>query len=145
GAQDAAFDRDVRAPLAALLLGRTSELDRGMVARYRRGGLYHLLVISGLHVVLAAGILLALLRAAGIGGKTRDALLLAGIVVFVLVGGANPPAVRAGLVFGVYLAARLLERPVSALQAIGLSALVLFGVAPTQIWSVGTVLTFAAV
>jgi competence protein ComEC len=145
GARDAAFDRDVRAPLAALLLGRTSELDRGMVARYRRGGLYHLLVISGLHVALAAGILLALLRTAGIGGKTRDALLLAGIVVFVLVGGANPPAVRAGLVFGVYLSARLLERPVSALQAIGLSALVLFGVAPTQIWSVGTVLTFAAV
>src|SRR6202011_4205689 len=106
---------------------------------------YHLLVISGLHVALAAGILLALLRASGIGGKTRDGLLLAGIIVFVLVGGATPPAVRAGLVFGVYLAARLLERPVSALQAIGLSALVLFGVAPAQVWSVGTVLTFAAV
>ena len=27
-----------------------------MVARYRRGGLYHLLVVSGLHVVLAAGL-----------------------------------------------------------------------------------------
>src|SRR5262249_50882960 len=53
---DPAFERDVRGPLAALLLGRTAELDRGMVARYRRGGLYHLLVVSGLHVVLAAGL-----------------------------------------------------------------------------------------
>ena len=57
-----AFDRDVRGPLAALLLGRTSELDRGMVARYRRGGLYHLLVVSGLHVVLAAGLVVFALR-----------------------------------------------------------------------------------
>ncbi|HYB54198.1 MAG TPA: ComEC/Rec2 family competence protein, partial [Thermoanaerobaculia bacterium] len=57
GSRGAEFDRDVRGPLAALLLGRTSEVDRGMVARYRRGGLYHLLVVSGLHVALAAGLL----------------------------------------------------------------------------------------
>jgi competence protein ComEC len=145
GSRGERFDRDVRGPLAALLLGRTADLDRGMVARYRRGGLYHLLVISGLHVALAVGLLLWLLRAAGIGGKRRDSLLLAGVAIFVLLGGANPPAVRAGLVFGVYLASRLLERPVRPLQAIGLSALLLLSAAPREIWSVGTVLTFAAV
>lgn len=145
GARGPVFDRDVRGPLAALLLGRTGELDRGMVARFRRGGLYHVLVVSGLHVALAAGLLLLVLRAAGIAGKRRDVLLLTGIVFFVLVGGANPPAVRAGLVFGVSIAARLLERPIRALQAIGLSALILFLASPREIWSVGTVLTFAAV
>ena len=69
-----AYERDVRGPLAALLLGRTSELDRGMVARYRRGGLYHLLVVSGLHVVLAAGLVgffLALVRGRGQEARRR--------------------------------------------------------------------------
>ncbi len=145
GTRGERFDRDVRGPLCALLLGRTADLDRGMVARYRRGGLYHLLVLSGLHVALAAGLLLALLRAAGIGGKRRDAWLLAGVVVFVLVGGANPPAARAGLVFALALAARLLELPIRSLQAIGLSALFLILAAPSQVWSVGMVLTFSAV
>jgi len=142
---DSTYERDVRGPLAALLLGRTAELDRGMVARYRRGGLYHLLVVSGLHVVLAAGLAGLLLGLLGIEGKGRDALLLATVFLYVLVGGANPPAVRAGLVVGVLLVTRLLERPISGAQAIGLSALILFAAAPAEIFSIGTVLTFAAV
>ena len=139
------FERNVRGPLGALLLGRTSELDRGMVARYRRGGLYHLLVVSGLHVGLAAGLVLGALRLARIGGKRRDAILLAAVFLFVLVGGANAPAVRAGVVVAVFLAARLFERPIGAGQAAGLSAIVLFAADPRQIYSIGTVLTFAAV
>jgi competence protein ComEC len=145
GSRGEAFDRDVRGPLAALLLGRTSELDRGMVANYRRGGLYHLLVVSGLHVVLAAGLVLALLHVLRIESKRRDLALVVAVFVFVLIGGANPPSVRAGVVFGVFLLSRLLERPIAAAQAIGLSALVLFLIAPHQIYSIGTVLTFAAV
>ncbi|MEO8348262.1 MAG: ComEC/Rec2 family competence protein, partial [Acidobacteriota bacterium] len=145
GSRDAAFDRDVRGPLAALLLGRTSELDRGMVARYRRGGLYHLLVVSGMHVGLAAGLVVGALGLARVGGKRRDAILLAAVFLFVLVGGANPPAVRAGVVVAVFLASRLFERPIPPGQAIGLSALVLFVADPKQVYSIGTLLTFAAV
>ncbi|HEY3204176.1 MAG TPA: DNA internalization-related competence protein ComEC/Rec2 [Thermoanaerobaculia bacterium] len=145
GGGSPAFERDVRGPLAALLLGRTSELDRGMVARYRRGGLYHLLVVSGLHVVMAAGLVLFFLRMLGIEGKPRDCLLLLSVSLFVLVGGANPPAVRAGLVVMIFLVTRLLERPITSAQAIGLSAILLFVAAPAEIFSVGTVLTFAAV
>jgi competence protein ComEC len=145
GSRGEQFDRDVRGPLAALMLGRTADLDRGMVARYRRGGLYHMLVVAGLHVALAAGLLLGLLRALGMRGKKRDALLLFGVALFVLIAGGNPPAARAGLVFFVYLGARLLERPVRPLQAIGLSAILILLAAPKEIWSVGTVLTFAAV
>lgn len=145
GSRGAWFDRNVRGPLAALLLGRTSQLDRGMVARYRRGGLYHLLVVSGLHVGLAAGLVVGALALLRVGGKRRDAILFAFVFLFVLVGGANAPAVRAGLVVAVFLAARLLERPIGAGQAAGLSAIVLFAADPRQVYSLGAVLTFAAV
>jgi len=144
-ASDPRFDRDVRGPLAALLLGRTSELDAGMVARYRRGGLYHLLVVSGLHVVLAVSLVLAALTALRVDGKRRDVILLAAVWLFVLCAGANPPAVRAGIVVSILIATRLLERPIGGAQALGLSAIVLFGVSPRELFSVGVVLTFAAV
>jgi competence protein ComEC len=145
GSRGGGFDRNVRGPLAALLLGRISQLDRGMVARYRRGGLYHLLVVSGLHVGLAAGLVLGALALARVGGKRRDAVLLVAVFFFVLIGGANAPAVRAGIVVAVFLAARLFERPIGPGQAAGLSAFALFAVDPKQIYSLGTVLTFAAV
>jgi hypothetical protein len=125
GAADPAFDRDVRGPLSALLLGRIADLERGMVARYRRGGLYHLLVVAGLHVALAGGLVMFALRSLRVRGKPRDAAFLAAIFVFVLVGGGNAPAVRAGTVFGLHRASRLLERPIPNLQALGLSALIL--------------------
>lgn len=144
-AADGPYGRDVRGPLSALLLGRTADLDRGMVASYRRGGVYHLLVVAGLHVALAAGLTLLVLRFARIEGKARDALLLASVVSFVVLAGGNPPAARAGIVFGVFLAARLVERPVGPAQAIGLSALLLFGAAPAQLFAVGSILTFSAV
>src|SRR5262249_30234403 len=85
------------------------------------------------------------LRMAGIRGKVRDAVFLLILVVFVLVGGGHPPAVRAGTVFGLHRAARLLERPIGNLQAIGPSGLPLFGFDPAQGHSIGTILTFAAV
>jgi len=144
GSEDA-VGGGVRGPLAALLLGRTAELDRGLVARFRRGGLYHLLVVSGLHVILAAGLVASALSLLRIEGKRRDAILLAAVALFVLVGGANPPAVRAGLVIAIFLTTRLLERPVTGGQAVGLSAAILFLAAPREIFSVGSVLTFAAV
>ena len=145
GSRGESFERDVRGPLSALLLGRTSELDRGMVARFRRGGLYHMLVVSGLHVALACGLAMFLLRAIGVRGKARDGVFIGILLLFVLVGGGHPPAVRAGVVFGLHRVARLLERPIGNLQAIGLSALVVFGFDPAQAYSIGTVLTFAAV
>jgi competence protein ComEC len=145
GSRGRAFDRDVRGPLSALLLGRTSELERGMVARFRRGGLYHMLVVAGLHVALACGLAMIALRSVGVRGKGRDAVFLAIVFLFVLVGGGHPPAVRAGIVFGIHRAARLLERPITNLQAIGLSGLILFGFDPAQVYSIGAVLTFAAV
>ena len=117
-----------------------------MVARYRRGGLYHLLVVSGLHVVLAAGLVARRAADAPQSAASRATRCCSRpSSLFVLVGGANPPAVRAGLVVAVFLATRLLERPITGAQAIGLSALVLFAALPEQIFSVGTVLTFAAV
>ena len=145
GSPGDSFEREVRGPLCALLLGRTSELDRGMVARFRRGGLYHMLVVSGLHVALSCGLAMFVLRAIGVRGKTRDGVFLCILLLFVLVGGGHPPAVRAGVVFGLHRVARLLERPIGNLQAIGLSAMVLFGFDPAQAYSIGTVLTFAAV
>ena len=134
-------------PLAALLLGRTSELDRGMVARYRRGGLYHLLVVSGLHVVLAAGLVrVRSSRSPGVEGKRRDVVLLlaASSSSFSSEAPIRRPSARVSS-SAIFLVTRLLERPITAAQAIGLSALVLFLAAPAQIFSVGTILTFAAV
>ena len=69
-----------------------------------------MLVIAGLHVALACGLTMLALRTFRIRGKARDSIFLAVLLLFVLVGGGHPPVLRAGTVFGIHRATRLLER-----------------------------------
>jgi competence protein ComEC len=134
----------VRAPIEALLLGRTGELDEGMTDRFRRGGLYHLLVISGLHVALFAGLAALLLSAVGVRGRPAEAAVLAAVVGFAVFSGGRAPAMRAALTIAFLLVSRLIEKPVSLLQAAGVSALVVVAADPAQIFGVGFWLTYCA-
>ncbi|HET9796157.1 MAG TPA: ComEC/Rec2 family competence protein, partial [Thermoanaerobaculia bacterium] len=134
----------VQEPVAALLLGRTGELDREAAARIRQGGFSHVLLASGLQVALFAAILSALLRALRVRRRARDAVLLAGIAAFALVAGAGPSVVRMALTLFVLLLARLRERPVTVFQAIGASALVVLAAEPAELWRFGFWMTYAA-
>ena len=141
----AALPRDtVQAPVAALLLGRAAELDRGEIATLRQGGFAHVLLASGLQVALFAALLAAALRAAGVRRRARDAWVLAGVAGFALLAGGRPSVSRMALTIAFFLAARLVELPVSPYQAIGASALVLLAADPAELWRFGFWTTYGA-
>jgi competence protein ComEC len=136
-------EQTVRGPIEALLLGRTGALDDGTLRDYRRGGMYHLLVISGLHVALVAGAGLLLLGPF-LSDRRRDLAVLLSVAAFAVLAGGRAPVVRAAATIGVLLLARVLERPVSLLQAAGLSAILVVAMNPREIFGVGFLLTYAA-
>lgn len=135
----------VVAPISALLLGRTQDLDEGVVQNFRRGGLYHLLVIAGLHVGLLAAGLFGLLTLLGASRRRKDLILLLAVVAFAFFCGGKAPVVRASVTIAFLLFCRLLEKPVSALQAVGVSAVVVLLADPSELFSVGFFLTYGAV
>lgn len=134
----------VRGPVDALLLGRTEALDRGMTQNFRRGGLSHLLVVSGLHVALLAGGLEILFGAFFRRAKVRHALVLVALVGFAVFAGARAPVLRAAVTLGLLLLSRILEKPVTILQAAGLSALVVLVIRPAELFTAGFFLTYGA-
>jgi competence protein ComEC len=134
----------VKEPIEALLLGRIEALDRGLSQNYRRGGLAHLLVVSGLHVALLAGGLELLLGLVLRRPRLRDALVLAAVLAFSLFAGGRAPVMRAGITLAVLLVARILEKPVTVLQAAGLSALAILAARPADLFTAGFFLTYAA-
>jgi competence protein ComEC len=75
----------------------------------------------------------------------RDVLLLVATFSFAAFTGGRAPVLRAALMIGLYLAARLLGRPTSPAQVFGLSALVLLIADPSHLFDVGFLLTYAAV
>ena len=136
--------RDAIEPIAALLLGRTGDLEIETAETVRQGGFAHVLLATGLQVGLFALFLHGILAAAGIRSHRRDAVLLLGIAIFWAVGGGGPSVSRVALTLGFLLVSRLFELPVSPLQALGLSALVILAADPAQVWRFGFWLTYAA-
>ena len=132
------------AVLKAILLGDRSSLDSGTIDQFRKSGLYHLLVVAGLHVGLLALLLLGLLRLLGLGRSPRDLMLLVALVAYAFVVEQRAPTLRATLMLVIFVAARLLDRGHSALNAIALAALVLLLARPAWLFDTGFQLSFAA-
>jgi len=104
----------------ALVLGDASEVPPRVVRGLRRLGLAHLLAVSGLHVGLAAALALLLARP-----LPRGARLLAGLLavaLYLLLVGPRPSLLRASVMAFLAVAALLLKRPPSTLNAFGVAA-----------------------
>src|SRR5664279_4837939 len=137
--------RGALALLLALVMGETQDLPGATVSAFRDGGVAHIVAISGLQVGLVAALLGWLARRLGASLIARDAFVLVATALFAVFAGGRPPVVRAALMIGLYLFARLLGRPTSATHVLGFAAAVLLAADPSNLFDVGFLLTFAAV
>ena len=130
--------------LKAVLLGDRSSLDSETIESFRKTGLYHLLVIAGLHVGLLALLADWLLRFLRLRERARRLTVLALLVFYAFLVEQRAPTLRATLMIALYLLARLLYRSSSTLNAIGLAALILLLWRPAGLFEAGFQLSFAA-
>lgn len=130
--------------LKATLLGDRSSLDSQTIEDFRRSGLYHLLVISGLHVGLLALLVTVLLRQFPLNEFMRSALVLLFLLGYALLIEQRAATLRATLMIFAYLLARFLYRERSALNAIGIAGLILLVQRPAWLFESGFQLSFSA-
>ena len=132
------------AVLKAVLLGDRSSLDSETIENFRKTGLYHLLVISGLHVGLLALIIGFVLRLAPLSEISRAAVVLALLLIYAVLVEQRAPTLRATLMIAAYLIGRTLYRERSLLNAVGLAALILLVWRPAWLFESGFQLSFSA-
>jgi competence protein ComEC len=133
------------APLAvALLLGDRSGLADDDRLLFERTGTMHVLAISGMHVLLLAAMVHALLRGLGLGPRAAAGATLALALAYVPVAGAGAPVRRAVAVLSFHGLALLRGRPPDAGSALGGALLLLSLTDPAESLSVGSLLSFVA-
>jgi len=130
--------------LKAILLGDRSALDSETIENFRKTGLYHLLVIAGLHVGLLALLAGALLRLFPLGASWRCLLVLVFLILYSFLVEQRAPTLRATLMIAVYLLARLVYGGHSTLNAIGLAGFLLLLFRPAWLFESGFQLSFSA-
>lgn len=138
------FTADASAMINALVFGDGRGIEPELEAGYRLYGIVHLLVVSGMHVAVVFGALYLLLCRIGMVREHVEALFLLLIPIYVLLTGAGPSIVRAGLTAWLYLAGRLIGKgrlPASDLLSFSCVLMVLSD--PLVVFDLGFQLSFA--
>ncbi len=139
------FDTETAGVLQASLLGLRHGLSKSAAGRFREGGTFHVLVISGLHITFIGFLARWLATKFTRRRDAQFAVAAAVIWAYSLMVGAEASVVRAALMFTVATLALTLHRRANTLNSLGGAALALLVWRPAELFDPSFQLTFLAV
>ncbi|MFL6207514.1 MAG: ComEC/Rec2 family competence protein [Pyrinomonadaceae bacterium] len=139
------FSVETAGVLQAALLGNRYGLSRATAERFRAGGTFHVLVISGLHISFVAWLAFTLLRFVTRRRAWQFAATVLLLWAYAVAVGAGASVVRAALMFTLVALAPLVGRRASSLNVLGGVALVLLIWRPDDLFDPSFQLTFMSV
>ncbi|WP_339319316.1 ComEC/Rec2 family competence protein [Paenibacillus sp. FSL R10-2734] len=128
--------------MKGLIIGMQDDLDPDTFKEFSQLGLTHILAISGMHVAVYVGVLLFLFRRLRMTKETALTVTLVLVPVYVLLSGAGPSIVRAGLMSMIALLAARVGMLKDGLNILAASALVMLIWNPYMLLSVSFQLSF---
>lgn len=139
----------------ALITGERGAISAETNAAYRDSGLFHILSISGLHMVIMAGsvfyatrLFLALIPPIALRADIKKWAAVCGslgAVGYLLISGGSYATVRAAITILIMFAAILVDRPAISLRNVALAALAILLIFPESLLDIGFQMSFAAV
>lgn len=131
--------------LSAMVLGDKSLMDQGIKELYAGAGISHILAVSGLHISVIGMGLFRFLRKRRIGYLLSAAASGTGVLLFCIVSGMSVSAVRAGIMFGIFLGANVCGRKYDSFCALAAAAIISVGCNPYLLWNAGFLFSYGAV
>jgi len=136
---------DEAAVVRGMVLGDRSLIPEDLDTAFQRSGITHVLAISGQHVAVLAAMIYFVLRALAVPVMVRSPVTLALIWLYIVVAGAPPSALRAGVVATFVLAAPIFNRQLAPLHFMTTMLVAVLAYNPLLIYSTGFQLSVAAV
>jgi len=131
--------------LQTMTLGWKTALTDEIEQPFMESGTMHIFAVSGLHIALIAGILLAVLRLLRIPGSVCGMLVIPMLWFYTAATGWQASAIRASIMMTVILGGWSLRRPPNLLNSLAAAALVILAVEPCQLFHASFQLSFAVV
>ena len=129
----------------AMLLGWRGAITDDLSAPFLRSGTMHVFAISGLHVMLIAGILTGGLRVLRLSRAGSGLLVLPLLWFYAGITGWQPSAVRATVMMSVIIGGWALRRPSDLLNSLAGAAFLILLWDPRQLFQAGFQLSFGVV
>jgi competence protein ComEC len=139
------FSPEASGVLDAALLGNRHNLSKSTVERFREGGTFHVLVISGLHISFIGGLVVLLARRFTRRRGLQFVISNAVVWGYSIAVGAETSVVRAALMFTIVSFGGVLFRSPGALNALGAAGLIILVNKPSDLFDPSLQLTFLSV
>jgi len=130
--------------ISSMLLGEKALLSDETRKLYRRGGISHILAISGLHVSLIGMALYGMLRKTVLGRNGAIPVACAGVILYGTFVEAGTSTKRAVIMFLLLLLATALGRTYDTLSAMSVSVIVILLGSPGALYTASFQLSFGA-
>jgi ComEC/Rec2-related protein len=131
--------------LCAMALGMRTGLSGEVAVPFMRSGTMHVFAISGLHVALVAGILMAVLRLVRVPRTACSLVVIPLLWGYTAATGWQASSVRATVMMSLVLGGWLLQRPTDLLNSLAAAALLILLWDPRQLFQAGFQLSFCVV
>ena len=131
--------------LRAMLLGDRSFVDRAESTDFQKTGVFHVLVVAGLHVGAIAMFLFWIGRALRLTPFWTALITLTVLLAYVAVVEQRPPVVRAAVMTAIVVLGGLFFRRLDLLNSAGMAALILLAAKPPAVRDSSFQLTFLAI
>src|SRR5215204_4964634 len=133
------------AVVRGMVLGDRSLMPEDLEKAFQRSGITHVLAISGQHVVILVAVIYFSIRIFSMPPPIRALVTMGFMWVYILIAGAPPSAIRAGVVATFVLAAPLFGRQLSPLHFMSTMLALVLAYHPQLVYSTGFQLSVAAV
>lgn len=130
--------------LNGLLLGGREDLPRDLLQAFRTTGTSHIVAVSGFNVTIVVSTVAAMIRSLPLGRMTQLTVTVLAVAAFVVLTGASPSVVRAGIMGSLVVLARYSGRLADGWHLLMLSAASMVLVQPAIVTSLSFQLSVAA-
>lgn len=142
---DACFAKEDASVIKAMLLGEKGTLSADLKELYQQNGIIHILAISGLHLSVIGMGCYRLLRKVRVPGAVNIMLTIGIMYCYGTMTGMGVSMLRAYIMFGLHLFAKLIGRTYDLLTAVTVAALVVLIQQPLYIQHSGFLFSFGAI
>ncbi|OGB60103.1 MAG: DNA internalization-related competence protein ComEC/Rec2 [Caldithrix sp. RBG_13_44_9] len=139
------MDERIAGFLSAILLGKKEGIQPDIMLDFQRGGVAHVIAISGLNVGFIVFILLIVLSFFPISFRLQNVAAIFLLVIHMLLTGANPPVVRATIMIIIYLLGIILQRKPEVYNTLFFAGFLFLLYHPQDLYSLSFQFSFLAV
>jgi len=132
--------------LGAMILGDKSKMPQDLKEKLNTAGVRHITAVSGMHVVILSGIIMSFLLSLGFWRGQAFYFSLLIVFLFILMIGAHPSAIRAGIMGGLLLFGEKIGRRNVSIRGLVLVCFLMLAFNPfLLLYDAGFQLSFLAV